>query len=154
MNTPQGNKILPLKVGTAATNATASLTIDRLGYEYANVIVSTGVASATDSADKWVSLVLKEGDTSAVSSASNIAAFVGSTASSVTSGFVLPTHNDTASPSCISLHVDCRARKRYLFLVTQPDPNQATYAVTAILSKGKVAADTTTEQGVNCFVSG
>lgn len=154
MNPAQGNKILPLKVGTASTAATASLTIDRLGFEYANIIVTTGVASATDSADKWVSMVLKEGDTNAVSSASNIAAFVGSTASSVTSGFVLPTHNDTATGSCISLAVDCRARKRYLFLVTQPDANQGTFAATAILSKGKVAADTTTEQGVNCFVAG
>jgi len=128
--------------------------IDRLGFEYASIIVTTAVASATNSADKWVSMVLKEGDSTAVSSASDISTFVGSTAASVTSGFVLPTHNSTTAPSCISLSVDCRARKRYLFLVSQPDANQATFAVTAILSKGKQAADSTTEQGVSTFVAG
>lgn len=154
MNHPQGNKILPLKVGTAATNATTHYTIDRADFNYATITVAQSAASATDSADKWAVLKIAEGDTTATSSASDIAAFVGSTASSVTSGFVIAANNVTSGPSAHRFAVDCRARKRYLFLIAQPDANNGAHYIHAELSKGAAAADTTTEQNVLQFVAG
>lgn len=150
----QGNKVLPLKVGTAATNATTHFTIDRLGFDRATITVAQAAASATDSNDKFVVLKIAEGSGTAVSSASDIAAFVGSTNTSVTSGFVINSYSGTASPGAVRLDVDCRNRQRYLFLIVQPDANANTLYVHAELSRAKADADTTTEQGVHTFVAG
>lgn len=146
-------KVLPLKVGTAATNATTHYTIDRLGFDLATIDVVQSPASATNSADQWAVLKVAHGETTAVSSASDISAFVGSTATSVTSGFTIATTSNTASPTAHRLQIDCRNRGRYLFLIVQPDANNGAFAATALLSRARTTPSSATEKGVVKFVS-
>lgn len=149
----QDVKVVPLKVGTAATNATTHYTIDRLGYDLATIDVIQSPASATDSADKWVVLKVAHGDTTAVSSASDISAFVGSTATSVTSGFVIATTSNTSSPTTHRLQIDCRYRGRYLFLIVQPDANNGAFAAVASLSRARQTPSSASDLGAINFVT-
>lgn len=151
--TPVGDrKFIPLKVGTAATNATAGYTIDRLGYDYCTINVVQSPASATDSADKWVVFKVQQGDTT--SAYADLTTFVGSTNSSVTSGFVIQPTSNTASPTMQTLGISCKNLGRYLLLILHPDANNGAHYAEAILSRGKTAPDTTTEQGIINFVQG
>lgn len=153
MATPNaGRKFLPLKVGTAATNATAGYSIDRLGYNYATINIAQSPSSATDSADKWVVLKVQEGDTT--TAYSDITAFTGSTNTSVTAGFVIQPTSNTASPTIQTIAIDLKNRKRYLNLILHPDANNGAHYAEAILERGETAPDTTTEQGVINFVVG
>lgn len=147
-----GLKFIPLKVGTAATNATAGYSIDRQGFDWATIRVVQSPASATDSADKWVVLKLQEGDTT--SAYSDIAVFTGSTNSSVTSGFVIQPTSNTASPTVQVLGIDCTARKRYLNLVVHPDANNGAHYLEAVLSRPREFPNSTTEQGITNLVVG
>jgi hypothetical protein len=150
----QSMKHVPLKLGTIATNATAAYTIDRLGFDYAKVKVAMAPASATNSADEFVVLKLMEGDTSDVSSAANITDFVGTTNSSATTGFVIQHHNSTANPQTHEFCVDCRGRKRYLFVVAQGDADNATIYVEAELSRAKQLPNSDTKRNVALTVIG
>lgn len=153
--TPAGQvKTIPLKVGTAATDATAAYTIDRQGFDYCTINVTQSAASATNSADKLVVFKVAHGATTAVSSASDITAFTGSTNTSVTAGFVIAPSSNTASPTTQRLAINCTNKERYLFLILHPDANNGALYAEAQLSRGRNAPANTTDQGVTLFVQG
>jgi len=144
--------------GTVATNATTSAMVDRLGFNYAVVNVVMRPATATDSSAKWTVLKLQHSDTTAVSSASDISGFIGTTNSTaVSSGtateFVIPTNNNTVAMGGTSagggqtttMCVDLRNLKRYLFLNIQGAASHQTVFAIANLFRAEQLPDSAAE---------
>lgn len=126
----QATKTIPLlPPGALGTAATATAIIDTLGYDYLTVEVVQGASVATNSSARWTSLFLSEGDTTTAASSVNIPAFVGTTNTSATSGFVIQPNNNTTNGIVQKLFVSLPGRRRYVFLNAQPHlTNNAVYA--------------------------
>lgn len=116
--------------------------IDTLGYDFLTLDVFTTTSDST--ANNPSVLKLTEGDTNAISSASAITEFTGDGAG----GFTIPLA-DTDTPWLVKFNVDCRARKRYLFLSISPTTTQTLSAV-ANLFKGSTAPITAGNAGDDC----
>jgi hypothetical protein len=132
---------------TSVTNAaTASASIDTLGYDYATIVwilPTTNVVS--NNASVWR---LLECDTTVVTNHTAVTAFVGDG----TGGFTIP--NGVTSGSQLGVwNVDLRGRERWLRLEYSPLTTQIIEAVT-ILGWGDEMPDTTTEAGVAVLVNG
>lgn len=143
----QNDKVL-VEVPAAAigATATASLTIDTLGYDHASVTVMRASNAATTFANV---LKIEEGDTTA--SFSNVTALV----AGGTGGFTVPAISaaGTASSSVVKLDVDTKAKKRYLKVSYTPGAT-ANVAMCARLSRGEESADSATDAGVLVKVVG
>lgn len=132
-------------VGTTVTSAalTATLTIDRLGYDYASidVIVATSTTPANTSASILNILTLSQGDTTtAGSSVYTVAVPAASVAV-------------TARPSVVRFDVDCRGKGRYLKVDATPATALAT-TIVARLGRGEVGPETASAKGVLAKYSG
>lgn len=123
---------------TAGATFTAS--IDRLGYDF----VSMDLITATSNTPTNTLTVLKvtEGDTSSITSASAITNLTGGTS---TGNFTIP-NADSSNPNIFRIDVDCRGRKRYLFVSASPQTTQI-IALAARLRRAKQSPQTTTDQG-------
>jgi len=126
-------------VGTTVTSAaaTATLTIDTLGYSYASVdvIVATSSTPANTSASILSVLTLSQGDTNtAGSSVYTVAVPAASVAV-------------TARPSVVRLDVDCRGKGRYLKVDATPATALAT-TIVARLGKGEIGPELAADKGV------
>jgi hypothetical protein len=126
-------------VGTTVTSAaaTATLTIDTLGYSYASVdvIVATSSTPANTSASILSVLTLSQGDTNtAGSSVYTVAVPAASVAV-------------TARPSVVRLDVDCRGKGRYLKVDATPATALAT-TIVARLGKGETGPELAADKGV------
>jgi hypothetical protein len=126
-------------VGTTVTSAaaTATLTIDTLGYSYASVdvIVATSSTPANTSASILNVLTLSQGDTNtAGSSVYTVAVPAASVAV-------------TARPSVVRLDVDCRGKGRYLKVDATPATALAT-TIVARLGKGEIGPELAADKGV------
>ena len=143
----QNDKVLA-EVPTAAVGATATatLTIDTLGYDHASVTVMRASNAATTFANV---LKIEEGDTTA--SYSNVTALV----AGGTGGFTVPAISvaGTNSAAIVKLDVDTKAKKRYLRVSYSPGAS-ATVAISARLSRGEVSADSAADAGVLAKVVG
>lgn len=143
----QNDKVLA-EVPTAAVGATATatLTIDTLGYDHASVTVMRASNAATTFANV---LKIEEGDTTA--SYSNVTALV----AGGTGGFTVPAISvaGTNSAAIVKLDVDTKAKKRYLRVSYSPGAS-ATVAISARLSRGEVSADSADAAGVLAKVVG
>lgn len=128
-------------VSTAAVGATATatLTVDTLGYDYASFTVMRGNNASTVFAN-----VLKIEESDDNSSYGNVTALVGGG----TGGFTMPTiaASATASAAVVKLDVDTKARKRYLKLSYTPGVS-VTCAIAARLSRPEVAPANASEAG-------
>jgi hypothetical protein len=167
-NKQSGFKHVTMLNGTIATDATASAMVDRLGFDYAVVNVTMRPATATNSSAKWTVLKLQHSDTTAVSDATNISGFIGttnSTAATTVSAaeFVIPANNVTVAHGgtaatgggqTITLAKDLRGLKRYLFLNVQANASHQTATVSALLFKGEDFPTSTTERNVAAVVVG
>jgi hypothetical protein len=160
-------KTVILLNGTIATDATTSALVDRLGYDYAVVTVGMRPATGTNSSAKWTVLKLQTSDTTAVSDASNISGFIGTTnataATTVSAAeFVIPANNTTTAGGgtsvgggqLIELAKDLRGQKRYLFVNIQAAASHQTATVIATLYKGEKMPSSTTERNVAATVTG
>lgn len=132
-------------VGTTVTSAagTATLTIDRLGYDYASidVIVAVSATPANTSASILNVLTLSGGETTtAGSSIYTVAAPAASAAV-------------TAQPSVVRMDIDLRGRGRYVKVDATPATSLAT-TIVARLGKGEVGVDSASEMGVLAKYSG
>ena len=143
----QNDKVVA-EVPSAAVGATATatLTIDTLGYDHASITVMRSSNAATAFANV---LAVAEGDTT--SSYSNITALV----AGGVGGFTVPAISaaGTNSASVVKLDVDTKARKRYLRVSYSPAAT-ANVAITARLSRPEVAPETAAEAGVLVKVVG
>lgn len=168
MNKYAQSKDVLLLTGTVATDATNSSMVDRLGYDFAKIKLVMRPATATNSSAKWTALKLMESDTTAVSDASNINGFIGTTnTTAVSSGtameFVIPANNTTVAfggtaqnggGQQIDLSLDLRGRKRYLFLISQANASHQTAFALAQLYKGEKMPLSTTERNVAAVKAG
>jgi hypothetical protein len=132
-------------VGTTVTSAagTATLTIDRLGYDYASidVVVAVSATPANTAASILNVLTLSGGDTTtAGSSIYTVAAPAASAAV-------------TAQPSVVRFDIDLRGKGRYVKVDATPATSLAT-TIVARLGKGEVGVDSASEMGVLAKYSG
>lgn len=132
-------------VGTTVTSAagTATLTIDRLGYDYASidVIVAVSATPANTSASILNVLTLSGGDTTtAGTSIYTVAAPAASAAV-------------TAQPSVVRFDIDLRGKGRYVKVDATPATSLAT-TIVARLGKGEVGPETASAKGVLAKYSG
>ena len=120
--------------------ATATLTIDTLGYDHASVSVLRASNASTVFAN---AVKVEESDDN--SSYSNVTALVGGG----TGGFTLPAiaASATGSSSILKLDVDTKAKKRYLKVSYTPGAS-ATVAIVARLGRGEVSPETNAQAGV------
>ena len=132
-------------VGSTVTSAagTATLTIDRLGYDYVSIDVAVAVSTtpANTAASILNVLTLSQGDTNtAGASVYTVAAPAASVAV-------------TAQPSVVRLDVDLRGKGRYLKIDATPATSLAT-TIVARLGKGEVGPETASAKGVLAKYSG
>lgn len=141
----QNDKVVAaLPVGVTASNETATMTIDTVGYDHASVTVMRASNAATTFAS-----VLKVEESDDNSSYSNVTALVGGGAG----GFAIPAVSATGSVSVVKLDVDTKARKRYLKVSMTPS-TAVNVAMSARLSRGEVAPSTAAEAGCIGWVKG
>ena len=129
-------------VPTAAigATATATLTIDTMGYDHASVTVLRASNASTVFAN---AIKVEESDDN--SSYSNVTALVGGG----TGGFAIPAiaASATGSASILKLDVDTKAKKRYLKVSYTPGAS-ATVSIVARLGRGEVSPETAAQAGV------
>ncbi len=129
-------------VPTAAigATATATLTIDTLGYDHASVTVLRASNASTVFAN-----VIKVEESDDNSSYANVTALVGGG----TGGFTIPAiaASATGSASILKLDVDTKAKKRYLKVSYTPGAS-ATVSIVARLGRGEVSPETAALAGV------
>ena len=120
--------------------ATATLTIDTIGYDNASVSVLRAANASTVFAS-----VIKVEESDDNSSYSNVTALVGGG----TGGFTIPAiaASATGSASILKLDVDTKAKKRYLKVSYTPGAS-ATVAIVAQLGRGEVSPETNAQAGV------
>ena len=132
-------------VGTTVTSAagTATLTIDRLGYDYASidVVVAVSATPANTAASILNVLTLSGGDTTTAGSSIYTVA-VPSASAAV-----------TAQPSVVRFDIDCRGKGRYVKVDATPATSLAT-TIVARLGKGEVGPETASAKGVLAKYSG
>lgn len=132
-------------VGTTVTSAaaTATLTIDTIGYEYASVdvIVAVSATPANTAASILNVLSLSGGETTTAGSSIYTVA-VPSASAAV-----------TAQPSVVRMDIDLRGRGRYVKVDATPATALAT-TIVARLSKGEIGPDTASEMGALAKYSG
>ena len=120
--------------------ATATLTIDTIGYDHASVSVLRAANASTVFAS-----VIKVEESDDNSSYANVTALVGGG----TGGFSIPAiaASATGSASILKLDVDTKAKKRYLKVSYTPGAS-ATVAIVARLGRGEVSPETNAQAGV------
>jgi hypothetical protein len=146
MFTGLNQKFIPLAPASVASNATATLIVDRRGFDEATFCVVQA-----NGADTTAPLVLNiaQGDTT--SAFTTITGYNGNTTTS--SSFTLPSgpSSATAAPPII-LNVDCEGKARYLRLQMTPGTTQVLGAV-CVLGRPSIGPDSANEiiatQGTN-----
>ena len=123
--------------------ATATLTIDRLGYDYASidVIVDKSSTAANTAASILSVLTLSGGDTT-TAGASIYTVAVPAASVAVTS-----------QPSVVRMDIDLRGKGRYVKVDATPATALAT-TIVARLSKGEVGPSSASAKGVLAAYSG
>lgn len=135
------NERLVGDVSTAAVGATATatLTVDTLGYDVASFAVLRGNNASTVFAN-----VLKIAESDDNSAYTDVTALVGGG----TGGFTMPTiaASATANAAVVKLDVDTKARKRYLRLAYTPGVS-VTCSLSARLSRAENSPANASEVG-------
>ena len=122
------NEKVVASLPTAATGATAtaSLTIDTLGYDVASISVIRASNSSTVFAN---ALKVEEADTDTLNSYSNVTALVLGGTGGFTVGAISVAATNSAT--IVEMDVDCKAKKRYLKVSYTPGAS----AVVGIVAK-------------------
>lgn len=141
----QNDKVVAeLPSAVVGSTATASLTVDTLGYDYCSLSVLRASNASTVFAN-----VLKVEESDNNSSYADVTTLVGGG----TGGFTIPAVSNTSATSVVKLDVDTKARKRYLKVSYTPGAS-ATVAITGRLSRGGEAPATAADAGVIGWVKG
>ena len=133
---------------SVSNNATSAGYIDTLGYDYATIDII--LDSAATESNVLTRCLLMESTNAAVSSATNITAFVGWG----TGGWTLPTAENSAAETCIRFNVDCTKRKRYLHVQVTPGTAARILGVYGNLSRAEFSPNTATLGGLHAVVNG
>lgn len=148
-------KVIGLIAATAtvATNAAAStVNIDTRGFNFAEIIVMTPPAAATNNTVKMSAIQVNHTDSTSSTGTALIAGTTNTTAASTQ--FLIGAHTDTSNPAMTQIGIDLRGRARYLYLtVTGGDiaaaTNKLTIAAVARLSRADQSPNTNTERGTD-----
>lgn len=144
----QNHKIAAeLPTAAVGATATATLTIDTLGYDHASI----NVVRASNASTVFANVIRVEESDESNANYSNVTALVGGG----TGGFSIPAiaASATGSASVLKFDVDTRARKRYLRVQYSPGAT-ATVAIVARLGRAEEAPVTASEAGVIGLVRG
>ena len=144
----QNDKVVAeLPSAAVGATATASLTVDTIGYDYCSLSVLRASNAATTFANV---LKVEESDASG-SGYSDVTALV----AGGTGGFTVPAISaaGTAGTSVVKLDVDTKARKRYLKVSYTPGAS-ATVAITGRLSRAAETPANASDAGVLTWVRG
>jgi hypothetical protein len=135
----QNHKVVA-EVPSAAVGATATatLTIDTIGFDHASVTVLRASNASTVFAS-----VIKVEESDDNSAYTNVTALVGGG----TGGFTIPAVSSTSATSILKMDIDTRAKKRYLKVSYTPGAT-ATVAITARLGRGEESPISNTDAGV------
>ncbi|NBW21285.1 MAG: hypothetical protein EBR82_76315 [Caulobacteraceae bacterium] len=146
IHTQNHRVVAELPTAAVGSTATATLTIDTIGYDYCSLAVLRASNSSTTFAN-----VLKVEESDDNSSYGNVTALVAGGAG----GFTVPaiTAAGTNSVSVVKLDVDTKARKRYLKVSYTPGAS-ATVAITGRLARAESSPSTASEANVLTWVRG
>lgn len=131
---------MPALVGQTAT---ATVVVDRRGYDQVTMMVSKAASTGTAFAS-----VLKVEESDNNSDYSNVTALV----KDGSGGFTM-TAVSTSNASVVKMDIDCLAKKRYLRLSVTPDVS-AVVSVVALLSRGEEYPATEADVNVTKWVKG
>ena len=134
----QSVKYIPLAPASVANSATATLIVDRAGFNEVAFCILQATASATT---KPLTLTVAQGDTT--SAFTTITGYDGGTAATNSPQTVEAPTSATACPPMI-LNVDCLGKRRYLRLQITPGTTQVLGAV-AVLSRPAISPDSLNE---------
>lgn len=135
----QNHKVVAeLPTAAVGSTATATLTIDCLGYDHASVTVLRASNASTVFAN---AVKVEESDDN--SSYSNVTALVGGG----TGGFSIPAVSNTNATSVLKFDIDTRAKKRYLKVSYTPGAT-ATVAMVARLGRAEESPVSNSDAGV------
>jgi hypothetical protein len=134
-----------LPAAVIGSTATATLTIDRLGYDH----VSVSAIRASNESTVFANALKVEESDSLSSNYSNVTALVGGGSG----GFTIPAVSATGDASIVQFDIDCRAKKRYLKVSMTPGAS-ANVAIVAGLSKAEVAPVSAAQKNVIGWVVG
>jgi hypothetical protein len=138
----QNHKVVAeLPTAAVGATATATLTIDTIGYDHASI----SVVRASNASTVFASAVKIEESDESAANFTNVTAFVGGG----TGGFTIPAVSaaGTASAAILRMDVDTRARKRYLKVSYTPGAS-ATVAIVGRLSRGEESPVSAADAGV------
>jgi hypothetical protein len=135
----QNHKVVAnLESAAVGATATATLTIDTIGYDHASVTVLRASNASTVFAN-----VVKVEESDDNSSYSNVTALVGGGVG----GFSIPAVTSTALTSVLKLDIDTKAKKRYLKVSYTPGAT-ANVAMVARLGRAEESPVTNADAGV------
>lgn len=135
----QNHKVVAeLPTAAVGSTATATLTIDTIGYDHASVTVLRASNASTVFAN-----VVKVEESDDNSSYSNVTALVGGG----TGGFSIPAVSNTSSAAILKFDIDTRAKKRYLKVSYTPGAT-ATVAMVARLGRAEESPVSNSDAGV------
>lgn len=132
-------------VGTTVTSSagTATLTIDRIGYDYASIdVVVAQSAVAAHTASSILNVLTLSGGETTTAGASIYTVAVPAASNAV-----------TAQPSVVRFDIDLRGKGRYVKVDATPSQSLAT-TIVARLGRPEVGPDTASEMGTLAKYSG
>lgn len=139
--------VVLVAASSAATNATASASVDTLGYHGAVFTIGFAKATATNNTVKWAALQLLVGDDTSYSNATAVSGLVGTTnTTAATNEFLITAPTNTSVFSVIKLGID-KIRGRYVFIQYQPSTGYNTFHIQADLYNADQAPSSATEEG-------
>jgi hypothetical protein len=137
--------VAELPTAAVGATATATLTIDTLGYDHASVTV----IRASNASTVFANAVKVEESDSSGSGYSDVTALVGGG----TGGFAIPAVTATASAAVLKMDIDTKAKKRYLRVSYTPGAS-ATVAIVGRLGRPEVSPENAAQANVIGLVRG
>jgi len=136
----QNHKVVAeLPTAAVGATATATLTIDTIGYDHASVTV----LRASNASTVFANVVKVEESDESNANFTNVTALVGGG----TGGFSIPAVSNTNAVAVMKMDIDTRAKKRYLKVSYTPGAS-ATVAIVGRLGRGEESPVSNSDAGV------
>ena len=136
----QNHKVVAeLPTAAVGSTATATLTIDTIGYDH----LSMTVLRASNASTVFANAVKVEESDESGANFSNVTALVGGG----TGGFTIPAVSNTSTAAILKFDIDTRAKKRYLKVSYTPGAS-ATVAIVGRLGRPEESPASNSDAGV------
>lgn len=136
----QNHKVVAeLPAAAVGATATASLTIDTIGYDHASVTV----LRASNASTVFANVVKVEESDESNANFTNVTALVGGGVG----GFSIPAVSNTNAAAVMKMDIDTRAKKRYLKVSYTPGAS-ANVAIVGRLGRGEESPVSNSDAGV------